>query len=118
VSKGCEKIVKDVEVADYVVVGAGSAGSIVAARLSAAGASVIVLESGGIDRRPDVTFPLGIMSLYATANWKYACAPDASKDTGAETFASGKIVGGSGSSVARPRVQHLSRCGDMSDGHG
>ncbi len=88
---------KDVEVADYVVVGAGSAGSIVAARLSAAGASVIVVESGGTDRRPDVTFPLGIVSLFATANWKYDCAPDPSKGTGAEAFAGGKIVGGSGS---------------------
>ena len=88
---------KDVEVADYVVVGAGSAGSIVAARLSAAGASVIVVESAVLYRRPDVTFPLGIVSLFATANWKYDCAPDPSKGTGAEAFAGGKIVGGSGS---------------------
>lgn len=85
------------EVADYVVVGAGSAGSILAARLSRAGASVVVVESGGTDRRPDVAFPLGIASLYATANWKYPCAPDPSKGAGVEAFAAGKIVGGSGS---------------------
>lgn len=85
------------EVADYVVVGAGSAGSILAARLCEAGASVILVESGGSDRRPDVTFPLGIASLYATANWKYRCAADPSKATGVEAFAAGKVVGGSGS---------------------
>ncbi len=38
--------------ADYVVVGAGSAGSIVASRLAASCASVVVLEAGGTDRRP------------------------------------------------------------------
>lgn len=84
-------------VADYVVVGAGSGGSIIAARLATAGASVVLVEAGGTDRRPDVPLPLGIVSLYGTANWKYTCAPDASKGTGVERFASGKIVGGSSS---------------------
>lgn len=88
---------KSNEVADYIVVGAGSAGSVLASRLSEAGASVILVESGGTDRRPDVTLPLGMVSLYATANWKYPCAADASKGTGVETFAAGKVVGGSGS---------------------
>lgn len=83
--------------ADYVVVGAGSAGSIVASRLASAGASVIVVEAGGTDRRPDVALPLGIISLYATANWKYPTAAEPSKDGVTGAFASGRIVGGSGS---------------------
>ncbi|MGQ4618662.1 GMC family oxidoreductase N-terminal domain-containing protein [Nocardia sp. R7R-8] len=83
--------------ADYLVIGAGSAGSIVAARLASAGASVIVLEAGGSDRRPDVSLPLGIVTLYATANWKYPTTPDASKGRSADGFAAGRIVGGSGS---------------------
>ena len=86
-----------VEVADYIVVGAGSAGSIVAARLASAGAQVVLVEAGGTDRRPDVRVPAGIASLYMTANWKYQCAPDASKGGAVEAFPGGRIVGGSGS---------------------
>ncbi|MCV7254332.1 GMC family oxidoreductase N-terminal domain-containing protein [Mycobacterium hackensackense] len=85
------------DLADYVVVGAGSAGSILASRLCAAGASVILLEAGGTDRRPDVALPLGIVTLYATANWKYPTAPEPSRDGKAGAFAGGRIVGGSGS---------------------
>ncbi|WP_029114364.1 GMC family oxidoreductase [Mycobacterium sp. URHB0044] len=88
---------KHPQAADYVVVGAGSAGSIIASRLASAGASVIVVEAGGTDRRPDVALPLGIISLYATANWKYPTAADPSKDGETGAFASGRIVGGSGS---------------------
>ncbi len=84
-------------IADYIVVGAGSAGSIVATRLAAAGADVIVVEAGGTDRRPDVVAGPGMLSLFATANWKYECTPDPSRGGVAERFASGRIVGGSGS---------------------
>lgn len=83
--------------ADFVVVGAGSAGSIVASELAAAGASVIVVEAGGTDRRPDVYVPFGLVSLYANANWRYPTAPDPSTGGEAGAFAAGKIVGGSGS---------------------
>jgi len=83
--------------ADFVIVGAGSAGCIVAAQLAGAGASVILVEAGGTDRRPDVRLPLGIVSLYATANWRYPTAPDPSKNSAGGAFASGRIVGGSGS---------------------
>lgn len=84
-------------VADYIVVGAGSAGSIIASRLASAGASVVLMEAGGTDRRPDVAFPLGIATLYLTANWKYPTAPEPGKDGKASAFASGRIIGGSGS---------------------
>ncbi|MCZ0912880.1 GMC family oxidoreductase [Gordonia amicalis] len=83
--------------ADYVVVGAGSAGSIVASRLAASGASVIVLEAGGTDRRPDVAMAIGMASIYRRANWLYPCTPDPSKNGFTDTFAAGRIVGGSGS---------------------
>ncbi|WP_319455942.1 MULTISPECIES: GMC family oxidoreductase [unclassified Mycobacterium] len=88
---------KHPHVADYIVVGAGSAGSIIASRLASAGASVILVEAGGTDRRPDVAFPLGIATLYLTANWKYPTAPEPGKDGKASAFASGRIIGGSGS---------------------
>ncbi|MGE0216524.1 GMC family oxidoreductase [Mycolicibacterium sp.] len=83
--------------ADYIVVGAGSAGSIVAARLADAGASVILVEAGGTDRRPDVRLPFGVASLFATANWRYPTAPDPSRAGADGPFAGGRIVGGSGS---------------------
>nr|WP_259347497.1 GMC family oxidoreductase N-terminal domain-containing protein [Gordonia amicalis] len=66
--------------ADYVVVGAGSAGSIVASRLAASCASVVVLEAGGTDRRPDVAMAIGRASIYRQANWLYPCTPDSSKN--------------------------------------
>ena len=39
---------------EYVIVGAGSAGCLLANRLSAGGARVLLLEVGGSDRRPEV----------------------------------------------------------------
>ncbi|WP_111512589.1 GMC family oxidoreductase [Mycobacterium kyogaense] len=83
--------------ADYVVVGAGSAGSIIASRLASAGATVVIVEAGGTDRRPDVYLPFGMASLFATANWKYPTAPDPSKGGHRTAFAAGRVVGGSGS---------------------
>ncbi|HJQ45635.1 MAG TPA: GMC family oxidoreductase N-terminal domain-containing protein [Amycolatopsis sp.] len=85
----------DTEV-DFIVVGAGSAGSLIAAKLASAGASVIVIEAGGTDRRPDVKVAPGIMTLYRTANWKYATSPDPTKNGVTTPFAAGRIVGGSG----------------------
>jgi len=88
---------KGTEVADYIVVGGGSAGSVIATRLASAGAQVLLLEAGGTDRRPDVSLPVGMVSLYTTANWKYPTAPDPSKANKSGAFASGRILGGSGS---------------------
>lgn len=82
---------------DYVVVGAGSAGCVIAARLASAGADVALLEAGGTERRPDVRLPMGIVSLFATANWRHPMLPDPSKHDRPDAFAGGRIIGGSGS---------------------
>ena len=49
---------------DYVIVGAGSAGCLLADRLSADGASVLVLEAGGPDRDPLIHVPIGVGKLH------------------------------------------------------
>ena len=102
--------------ADFVVVGAGSAGSIVASRLASAGASVVVLEAGGTDRRPDVALAIGLASVYRRANWLYPCAADPSKDGCVDSVAAGRIVGGSGSINAmvyvRGRAEDYDRWAD------
>lgn len=87
----------ELDVADYVVVGGGAAGSVVAGRLAEAGADVVVLEAGGTDRRPDVLIPAGAISVYRSCNWSYVPEPDPSRGGTVEAWSSGKILGGGGS---------------------
>ena len=65
---------------DYVIVGAGSAGSILADRLSASGKhSVIVLEAGPTDyKSPYIHFPAGFFKLLdnPAVNWVYYTEPE------------------------------------------
>ena len=82
---------------DYVVIGGGSSGSVVAGRLAAAGADVLVLEAGGTDRRPDVLIPAGVISAYRRLNWKYVPEPDPSRNGVVEAWAAGRVLGGGGS---------------------
>ncbi|MGI8662540.1 MAG: GMC family oxidoreductase [Acidimicrobiales bacterium] len=82
---------------DYVIVGGGSAGSVLAGRLTAAGATVALLEAGGTDRRPDVLVPAGVIAVYRTCNWKYVPEPDPSRHGAVEAWAAGRILGGGGS---------------------
>ena len=82
---------------DYVIVGGGSAGCVVAGRLGAAGASALVLEAGGTDRRPDVWLPAGVVSAYKLCNWKYIPEPDGSRRGLVESWPAGRILGGTGS---------------------
>lgn len=82
---------------DYVVVGGGSAGSVVAGRLAASGASTLLLEAGGTDRRPDVVLPAGLPVAYRTANWRYRPKPDPSRGGAVEAWPAGRILGGGGS---------------------
>lgn len=58
---------------DYIIVGAGSAGCVLANRLSAmGGVSVCVIEGGGSESALNVTVPAGILSLYGNPNYDYA----------------------------------------------
>jgi choline dehydrogenase len=85
---------------DYVVVGGGSAGCVVAARLSESGrSSVLLLEAGGSDRKLRFMIPASILQLQLSGdcNWAYPAEPDPSRNNRADGWAAGKVLGGSGS---------------------
>ncbi len=88
------------EVFDFVVVGAGSAGCVLAERLSASGRfSVAVIEAGGSDRRFWVQTPLGYgKSFYdRSLNWAYQAEPDPGLAGRSDYWPRGKLLGGSSS---------------------
>jgi choline dehydrogenase len=85
---------------DYIIVGAGSAGSVLAERLSANGRhKVLVLEAGGSDRRFYVQLPLGYGKLFydPAVNWMYRTEPDPGLAGNRDFWPRGKILGGSSS---------------------
>lgn len=85
---------------DYVIVGAGSAGSVVAARLSEdANVTVCVLEAGPRDWNPFIHIPAGFMKTLVNpaVNWLYQTEPGAGIDGRSIHAPRGKVLGGSSS---------------------
>jgi choline dehydrogenase-like flavoprotein len=60
---------------DYIVVGAGAAGSVLAAELSASGAQVLVIESGGPDEAPTILDPASGSTMSAARSIPPAYRP-------------------------------------------
>src|SRR3984957_14666617 len=85
---------------DYVIVGAGSAGCVLANRLSADGKhSVLLLEAGPRDTNPWIHIPLGYGRLFKekTVNWMYQTEPEPGLNGRSVFQPRGKVLGGSSS---------------------
>jgi choline dehydrogenase len=84
---------------DHIIVGSGSAGSVMAHRLSEAGRSVLVLEYGGTDLGPLIQMPsaLSIPMNMKRYNWGFETEPEPHLDGRRLATPRGKVVGGSSS---------------------
>jgi choline dehydrogenase len=85
---------------DFIIIGAGSAGCVLANRLTADGRyRVLLLEAGPPDRNPWIHIPLGYGKLFATpsVNWMYQSEPEPQLNWRRVFSPRGKVLGGSSS---------------------
>lgn len=85
---------------DFVIVGAGSAGCVLAEALSRDGRSTVaIVEAGGTDRKFFVQMPLGYGKTFhdKSINWNYYAEPDPGLNGQRDFWPRGKLLGGSGS---------------------
>lgn len=83
---------------DYVIVGAGAAGCVLAYRLSADPAvRVCLIEAGPRDSHPFISMPKGLAKVMADPKhlWAYASQPEASTADQSEMWVRGRVLGGS-----------------------
>ena len=85
---------------DYIVVGTGSAGSVVARRLAEdSNATTLVLEAGGSDRNPWIHVPVGYVKTlnHKNLNWNFDIEPEAHTHNRTMHLPRGRVLGGSAS---------------------
>jgi len=104
---------------DFIIVGAGTAGCVLADRLTACGQfTVLLLEAGPSDRRLPIQLPIGYgMSFFNPAvNWMYRTEPEPSLANRSGYWPRGKVLGGSSSINAMVHVQgQLDEFVDLAD---
>jgi choline dehydrogenase len=95
---------------DYIIVGAGSAGCVLANRLSEnPNHKVLLIEAGGSDARFWIKVPLGYAKTFAdkAVNWCYSAQPDAGLNGRSAYWPRGRVIGGSSSINAMAYLRGL-----------
>ena len=85
---------------DYLVIGAGSAGCVVASRLGMAGRRVTLLEAGPKDRHPWIHIPAGMLKLMQNqklVNWGYTTEAESGANNREIRWPRGRTLGGTSS---------------------